>query len=357
MNDATAPDHAPARDRYDARAAGWFRRAGRSGLKLPAVSLGLWHNFGDPGVASARFDDEPSMHANARAIVLRAFDLGVTHFDLANAYGPPPGSAESRFGRILKADLAAHRDELVISTKAGFGMWPGPYGDLGSRKYLLASLDQSLKRLGVEYVDVYYHHRPDPDTPLEETLGALDHAVRSGKAIYAAVSNYAADLTRRAVGVAARDGLARPVLHQPSYSLLDRWVERGAGGRGGSLLDVCGDEGVGVIPYSPLAQGRLTDRYLDGVPADSRAAGPSRFLAADGVTAEVVGKARALREVARDRGQTLAQLALAWVLRDARVTSALIGASRPEQVADCCGCLDAGPLDAETLGRIEAIIG
>ena len=320
---------------------------------LPAVSLGLWHNFGDPGTDSARHDDEASMHDNARAIVLAAFDAGVTHFDLANNYGPPPGSAESRFGRILNDDLAAHRDEIVVSTKAGHRMWPGPYGEFTGRKSLLASLDQSLRRLGVEYVDVYYAHRPDADTPLEETLGALDQAVRSGKTLYAAVSNYSGDATRRAMSVAARDGLARPVLHQPSYNLFNRHIEQGGPG---SVLNVCGDEGVGLIVFSPLAQGLLADKYLDGVPPDSRAASASGFLKREGVTPAIVDKARRLRQIARDRGQSLAQLALAWVLRDARVTSALIGASRPGQVFDCCGCLDAGPLDDEALGQIESAL-
>ena len=348
--------YAPAEDRYKARHDGWFRRAGRSGLKLPAVSLGLWHNFGDPGTDSARHGDEASMHDNARKICFAAFDHGVTHFDLANNYGPPPGSAEERFGRILKDDFAAHRDELIISTKAGYTMWDGPYGDFGSRKYLLASLDASLKRLGVDYVDVFYHHRPDPDTPLEESLGALDQAVKSGKAIYAAVSNYNGNRLRQTMEIVRRDGLSRPVLNQPNYSLFDRWIETNSGNwneKGGGVIDVCGDEGIGLIPFSPLAQGLLTDKYLDGIPSDSRAASESVFLKKDGVTEKKVAAAKKLQPIAKERNQTLAQLALAWVLRDDRVTSALIGASRPEQVIDCAKCLDAGPIDAETLKRID----
>ncbi len=317
---------------------------------LPAVSLGLWHNFGAAGTASSRHEDEAAMHDAARGIVTTAFDLGVTHFDLANNYGPPPGSAEERFGRILRDDLAAHRDELIISTKAGYGMWPGPYGNGGSRKYLLASLDASLKRLGLDYVDIFYHHRPDPKTPLDESLSALETAVKSGRAVYAAVSNYGSDLTRRAV----QESAVPLVLNQPNYNLFDRWIETGA--RGGSLVEVAGDAGVGLIPFSPLAQGLLTDKYLDGIPNDSRAASEAGFLSKDGVTSERVGVARELQQIANERGQSLAQLALAWVLRDRRVTSALIGASRPSQVIDCCGCLDAGPIDEATLAKMEALL-
>ncbi len=301
--------YVPAPDRYDSMP---YRRCGRSGLDLPAVSLGLWHNFGD---------DKPL--ETQRAILRRAFDLGVTHFDLANNYGPPHGMAEINFGRVLREDFARHRDELVIATKAGWGMWPGPYGDLGSRKYLLASLDQSLTRMGLDYVDVFYSHRPDPDTPLEETMGALDAAVRQGKALYAGVSSYSPERTAEAARI-LRD-LGTPLLiHQPNYSMLARWVERG-------LLDVLGDEGVGCIAFSPLAQGMLTDRYLEGIPEDSRAAA-GKSLDPAALTDENLAHVRALNDLARERGQSLAQVALAWALRDTRVTSVLIGASSVRQL-------------------------
>jgi L-glyceraldehyde 3-phosphate reductase len=298
--------------RYDAMP---YRRAGRSGLKLPAVSLGLWHNFGH---------DKPQ--ETQRAVLRRAFDLGVTHFDLANNYGPPPGAAEENFGRHFAADLRPYRDEILISTKAGFLMWQGPYGEWGSRKNLLASLDQSLGRTGLEYVDVFYSHRPDPDTPLEETMGALHTAVQQGKALYVGVSNYSPEQTREAARILA--ALGTPLLiHQPRYSMLDRWVEDG-------LLDVLDEVGAGSIAYSPLAQGLLTDRYLDGVPAGSRAAGASPFLNADGITEERLATVRALHAVAQGRGQTLAQTAIAWVLRRGRITSALVGASSVRQLED-----------------------
>jgi L-glyceraldehyde 3-phosphate reductase len=315
-----------------------YRRSGRSGLRLPAISLGLWHNFGsvDP------FDV-------GRAIVLRAFDLGVTHFDLANNYGPVPGSAEETFGRILRRDLAAHRDELIISTKAGYGMWPGPYGDEGSRKYLLASLDQSLGRMGIDYVDVFYHHRPDPETPLEETMGALEQAVRSGKALYAGVSNYPPELTRQAARL-LREMRVPFVLHQPKYSMLERTPERG-------LLQVLEEEGIGCIVFSPLAQGLLTDRYLDEIPADSRAAKPHGFLREEQVTEARRAQLRALNAVARARGQSLAQLALAWVLRHPVVTSALIGASRVQQLEDNVAALDNLALADDELREIERVLG
>jgi len=304
--------HQPSGTRYDTML---YKRCGRSGLKLPLISLGLWHNFG--GV------DRPE---NARTMLLRAFDLGITHFDLANNYGPPPGSAEETFGRILRQDLAAHRDELVISSKAGYLMWPGPYGEWGSRKYLMASLDQSLKRMGLDHVDIFYHHRPDPDTPLEETMGALDAIVRSGKALYVGVSSYSADQTRQAAHLLKT--LGTPCLiHQPRYSMFDRWIEDG-------VLSVLREEGIGCIVFSPLAQGLLTDRYLTGIPADSRAAKPHGFLKRDQVTAEKVEKVRRLQEIARARGQSMAQMALAWVLRHDEVTSAVIGASRIEQIVD-----------------------
>ncbi|GAA3115135.1 L-glyceraldehyde 3-phosphate reductase [Nonomuraea salmonea] len=306
-----------------------YNRSGRSGLKLPVVSLGLWHNFGD---------NRPI--ENSRAILRRAFDLGVTHFDLANNYGVPYGSAESNFGRILREDFLPYRDELVISTKAGYDMWPGPYGEWGSRKYVLASLDQSLKRMGLDYVDIFYSHRPDPETPLEETMGALDRAVRSGKALYAGISNYSAEQTAQAARIMRE--LGTPLLiHQPSYSMINRWIEDG-------LLDTLEESGMGCIVYSPLAQGLLTDRYLDGVPADSRAA-TSRFLSADRIDRDL---ARDLNEIARTRGQTLAQMALSWTLRDSRVTSVLIGASSVKQLEDNVACVD-GP--AFTQDELEAI--
>ena len=315
-----------------------YRRAGRSGLRLPAISLGLWHNFG--GVD--RFE-------NARAVVRRAFDLGVTHFDLANNYGPPPGSAEETFGRLLRTDLAGHRDELIVSTKAGYGMWPGPYGDGGSRKYLLASLDASLRRMGLDYVDVFYHHRHDPDTPLEETMGALDQAVRSGKALYAAVSNYGPEQTREAARILR--ALGTPfVLHQPHYSMFDRRPEAG-------LIDVLEEEGLGGIVFSPLEQGLLTDKYLAGIPADSRAANAHGALRADAVTDEKLAQVRRLNDLAQARGQTLAQMALAWVLRHPQVTSALVGASSVAQMEANVAALARLDFAPEELDAIERILG
>lgn len=313
------------------------QRAGRSGVKLPAISLGLWHNFGEVD----RFDD-------ARAMVLRAFDLGIFHFDLANNYGPPPGSAENTFGRILQRDLARHRDELIVSTKAGYLMWPGPYGDGGSRKYLIASLDQSLRRMGLEYVDIFYHHRPDPATPLEETMGALDHIVRSGKALYVGLSSYSPEQTRQAVAILK--ALGTPCLiHQPKYSMFHRVVEDG-------LLTVLDEEGIGCIVFSPLAQGLLTDKYLAGIPSDSRAAKPHGFLKREQITDETLSKVRRLHDCARARGQTLAQMALAWVLRRPEVTSALIGASRPSQIEDAIGALANRTFTSDELAAIEDIL-
>jgi L-glyceraldehyde 3-phosphate reductase len=314
-----------------------YNRCGRSGIRLPAVSLGLWHNFGG-------IDD----YANARAMAHRAFDLGITHFDLANNYGPPYGSAEETFGRILEESLGAYRDELVVSSKAGWDMWPGPYGNWGSRKYLLASLDQSLRRLGLEYVDIFYHHRPDPDTPLEETMGALDAAVRQGKALYVGISSYPPELTRRAATLLRE--LGTPCLiHQPRYSMLARSVEQG-------LLDVLEEEGIGCIAFSPLAQGLLTDRYLRGVPDDSRAAKPSTYLSRGAVTDDVVARVRALDTLARERGQSLAQMAIAWVLRHRAVTSALVGASRVAQIEDCVAALANLGFAADELAAIDAIL-
>jgi L-glyceraldehyde 3-phosphate reductase len=301
--------YVPAADRYDVMK---YRRCGRSGLQLPMLSLGLWQNFGG---------DRPL--EVARGVIRRSFDLGVTHFDLANNYGPPYGSAEENFGRILATDLAAHRDELVISTKAGYDMWPGPYGVGGSRKYLLASLDQSLRRLGLDYVDIFYSHRFDPETPLEETMAALDAAVRQGKARYVGISSYSAERTREAAAILRALG-TRLLIHQPSYSMLNRWIEEG-------LLDVIGEEGIGSIVFSPLAQGLLTDRYLQGVPSGSRASRPGS-LSAGMLDEENLAKVRALNEIAARRGQTLAQMALAWTLRDPRVTSALVGASSVAQL-------------------------
>ena len=323
-----------AKTRYDSMI---YRRSGRSGLKLPAVSLGLWHNFGsvDP-------------FATARAMVLRSFDLGITHFDLANNYGPLPGSAEKTFGKILKQDLAAYRDELIISTKAGYLMWSGPYGEWGSRKYLLASLDQSLKRMGLEYVDIFYSHRPDPETPLEETMGALDHAVRSGKALYAGISSYTPEQTRKASAILRAMGTPC-LIHQPVYNMFNRWIEQG-------LLDALHDEGIGCIAFSPLAQGLLTNRYLEGIPKDSRAAKPHGFLKRDHVTEEKIGRVRKIAEIARARGQSVAQLAVAWVLRHPGMTSALIGASKVSQIEDCVAALEKLDLSREELRAIDAAL-
>jgi L-glyceraldehyde 3-phosphate reductase len=326
--------YSPVPDRYQLMA---YRRSGRSGVKLPAISLGLWHNFG--GVDA---------YETARAIVLRAFDLGVTHIDLANNYGPPPGSAEENFGKMLARDLRPFRDELIISSKAGYYMWPGPYGEWGSRKYLISSLDQSLKRMGLEYVDIFYHHRPDPDTPLEETMSALDFAVRSGRALYAAISNYPADKAREAAQILRR--LGTPCLiHQPVYNMFNRWIEP-------DLLNVLGDEGIGCIPFSPLAQGLLTNRYLGGIADGSRASKPHGFLKAANVTDDKLAKVAKLNSHAQSRGQTLAQMALAWVLRDARVTSALIGASSPQQIDDCVGATRNLQFDASELELIDNIL-
>jgi L-glyceraldehyde 3-phosphate reductase len=320
----------PAERRYDTMR---YRRVGRSGLELPAVSLGLWQNFGG---------DRPL--EDQRAIVRRAFDLGITHFDLANNYGPPYGSAEENFGRILATDLRAYRDELVISTKDGYDMWPGPYGDRGSRKYLLASLDQSLARMGLPYVDIFYSHRADPDTPLEETMGALDAAVRQGKALYAGISSYSAERTRQAAEILR--GLGTPLLiHQPSYSMLNRWIEDG-------LLDVLGQEGIGCIVFSPLAQGLLTSRYLDGIPEGSRA---SRHGTLDTgqLNEQNLARIRALHEIAAGRGQTLAQMAVAWTLRDPRVTAALLGASSVAQLEDNVAALDNLAFGSDELAEID----
>ena len=320
--------------RYDAIP---YAHCGRSGLKLPRISLGLWHNFG--GIDQIE---------NQRTLLRRAFDLGITHFDLANNYGPPPGSAEENFGRIMTMDFAAHRDELIISTKAGYGMWDGPYGDWGSRKYLRASLDQSLKRMGLDYVDIFYHHRPDPETPLEETMSALADAVKSGRALYAGLSNYKADQTRQAAAILKSLGVPL-LIHQPVYNMFNRWVEP-------ELLTALTEVGAGCIPFSPLAQGLLTNRYLQGIPQDSRASKPSSFLKAERITPEVLAKVQALNEVAQKRGSTLAQLAVLWLLRRTEITTVLIGASKTSQIEDIHGGLKQPPLATAELARIETIL-
>jgi len=326
----------PAEDRYDRMT---YRRCGRSGLLLPAISLGLWHNFGNITPFGVQ-----------QSLLRTAFDSGVTHFDLANNYGPPYGEAERNFGVHMDRDWHTHRDELIISTKAGYDMWPGPYGDHGSRKYLIASLDQSLKRMHLDYVDIFYHHRPDPDTPIEETMAALDHIVRSGKALYVGISNYYSPEQAR-TAIRTLRALGTPMLiHQPNYSLFNRSIENG-------LDDVLRDEGMGCIAFAPLANGLLTNKYLNGIPADSRAARDPRYLKPERITQDKVAKAAKLNELAKSRGQSLAQMALQWVLRDGVVTSALIGASRPEQILENVRALDAPALTPEELDRIDAILG
>lgn len=314
-----------------------YNRSGRSGLQLPAISLGLWHNFG--GVDT---------YENGRAMLRSAFDLGITHFDLANNYGPPAGSAEEMFGKMLKTDFAPYRDEMIISSKAGYYMWPGPYGEWGSKKYLVASLDQSLKRMGLDYVDIFYSHRPDPNTPLEETMGALDSIVRQGKALYVGISSYTAEQTEEAIKILNRLGTPL-VIHQPSYSMLNRWMEDG-------LQDVLQENGVGSIAFCPLAQGLLTNKYLNGIPTDSRAAKSTGALGTDQVSEEVVNRVIKLNQVAAERGQNLAQMALAWVLRDGKVTSALIGASRVSQIEENVAALNNLSFTQEELDRIEDIL-
>ena len=314
-----------------------YNRSGRSGLKLPAVSLGLWHNFGGVDTFS-----------NSRNMVLRAFDLGITHLDLANNYGPPPGSAEETFGQIMAKDLKPYRDELIISSKAGYTMWDGPYGDWGSRKYLVSSLDQSLKRMGLEYVDIFYHHRPDPETPLEETMQALDYVVRSGRALYVGISNYPADKTREAAKM-LRDLGTPCLIHQPVYSMFNRWVEP-------ELLNTLKEEGIGCIPFSPLAQGLLTNKYLSGIPEGSRASKAHGFLKPAHITDDKLAKVKKLNEIAQSRGQTLAQMALAWVLRHESMTSVLIGASKVEQIDDAVGTLNRLDFSSDELQQIEMIL-
>lgn len=314
-----------------------YRRCGKSGLKLPALSLGLWHNFGNVDVFS-----------NFRSIIHRAFDMGITHFDLANNYGPPPGSAETNFGKILQQDLKPYRDELIISTKAGYDMWPGPYGEWGSRKYLLASLDQSLKRMQLDYVDIFYSHRPDPETPLEETMGALDYAVRSGKALYAGISNYPAEMAAQAADILKQMGTPC-LIHQPKYSMFERWVENG-------LLDVVAEKGMGCIAFSPLAQGLLTNKYLKGIPENSRANKAHGALQSGQITPEILGKINALNEIALERNQSLAQMAIAWLLKDSRITSVLIGASSVAQLEDNVRSLGNITFADQELERIETIL-
>ena len=337
MSDFNVPSdkiYQPKEDRYNTMK---YNRTGKSGLLLPAISLGLWHNFG--------FTDN---FENSRNILKCAFDNGITHFDLANNYGPPYGAAESTFGTIFNRDFKSFRDELIISSKAGYDMWPGPYGNLGSRKYLISSLDQSLKRMGLDYVDIFYHHRPDPDTPLEETMGALDHIVRQGKALYVGISNYQAEEAAEAIKILKQ--LGTPCLiHQPRYNMMDRWVEDG-------LLDVLGNEGVGAIAYSPLKQGILTSKYLNGFPEDSRAVKDGRYLQTSQLNEATINRVRLLNEIAITRNQTLAQMAIAWLLKDARITSILVGASRPEQLLDSIKALDNLEFNTETLNRIEAIL-
>jgi L-glyceraldehyde 3-phosphate reductase len=326
--------YTPAESRYKTME---YRRCGKSGLQLPAISLGLWHNFGD-------VDD----YKNCRKILQLAFDSGITHFDLANNYGPPPGSAEENFGHILKKDFEGYRDELVISTKAGYKMWEGPYGDWGSKKYLVSSLDQSLKRLKLDYVDIFYIHRPDPNTPLEETMGALDLIVRQGKALYVGISNYKAEEAAQAIQILKKLGTPC-IIHQPKYSMFERWVE-------GGLLDILEREGVGCIPFSPLAQGLLTNKYLKGIPEDSRAAKPHGFLQESHVTPQTIDKIAKLNALAQERGQTLAQMALSWLLKDQRITSVLIGVSKVEQLEDCLQSYKRTIFAEEELVRIETIL-
>ncbi|MFA5835135.1 MAG: L-glyceraldehyde 3-phosphate reductase [Bacteroidota bacterium] len=324
----------PSSDRYKSMQ---YRRCGKSGIKLPAISLGLWHNFG-------HVDD----YENCRNIIHLAFDSGITHFDLANNYGPPPGSAEENFGKILKQDLLGHRDEMIISTKAGYYMWEGPYGEWGSKKYLVSSLDQSLQRMGLEYVDIFYSHRPDPETPLEETMSALDLIVRQGKALYVGISNYRNEEAVKAIAILKQLGTLC-LIHQPKYSMFERWVE-------GGLMDILDQNGVGCIPFSPLAQGLLTNRYLNGVPNDSRAGKPHGFLKTAQITEDKLNKIRKLNEIAKKRNQSLAQMALSWLLKDQRITSVLIGASKPEQLADSLKCLSNTEFDSNILAEIEGIL-
>lgn len=336
FNDQSIGRYNAVANRYDTMP---YRRCGKSGILLPAISVGLWHNFGD----NANF-------TNARQILRTAFDHGVTHFDLANNYGPPFGAAEETFGRIFQKDFLPYRDELILSSKAGWDMWPGPYGNFGSRKYLIASCDQSLKRMGIDYVDIFYHHRPDPDTPLEETMGALHHLVQSGKALYVGVSQYPAELTKRAAAILAEMG-TKLFIHQPRYSMLDRWVEDDG------LLDELARQGTGAIAFSPLEQGILTDKYLDGFPADSRAIKDGRYLQKGKITDKLIGKVRRLNDIAKRRNQTMAQLAISWLLKDDRVTTVLVGVSSPQQLIDNVKAGENLVFSEKELGEIEGILG
>ena len=341
-------NYAPSSTRYE-NTTNWFRRCGRTGLLLPAISIGCWHNFGDVGTDAAHHNDEAAFHENAQAMLFASFDNGITHFDLANNYGPKAGAAETRVGRILKDNFAGYRDELIISSKAGYGMWAGPYGVGGSRKYLLASLDQSLARLQLDYVDIFYSHCYDGNVPLEETIGALDSAVKQGKALYTGISSYSGEQTRRVKAVCEANGYAVPIIHQPSYSMLNRWIES-------DLVKTAGDIGIGIIAFCPLDQGLLTGKYLNGVPDDSRAKQESGALSENRVTPELVEKLKKLNTIASDRGQSLAQMALSWVLRDSRVTSALIGASRPGQIVENVKAAEKTAFAADELSAIDAVL-
>ena len=354
MNASAAATYTPAEDRYDAVPDGWFRRCGHSGLMMPSITLGCWHNFGDPGTDALHAASEDDIHENCRRMLFTAFDNGITHFDLANNYGPPPGRAEERVGRILREDFHAHRDELIISSKAGYRMWPGPYGEWGSRKSLLASLDQSLQRLGLDYVDIFYSHRPDPPadkggTPLEETLAALDTAIQQGKALYAGISSYSGERTAYAIDLCEQHGMFKPVIHQPSYSMLNRWIED-------DLLPVTRQAKLGVIAFCPLAQGLLTDKYLDQIPDDSRVRSKGGALQEDRITPELIAKLKKLQRIAQDRGQSLAGMALSWVLRDPAVTSALIGASRPAQIEENVKAAERNDFSENELAAIDEVL-
>jgi L-glyceraldehyde 3-phosphate reductase len=341
-------EYAPSEDRYD-QPDGWFHTGGRTGLKISPIAIGMWHNFGAPGTGSLGLENESDFHENCRRMLFTAFDQGVIHFDLANVYGPPNGAAEERVGRILRDDFGSHREEVIIATKGGSTMYPGPNTKAKNRKNLLPRLDESLKRLGIEYVDIFYTHGPDPETPLEETLGALDQAVRSGKALYSGICTYGPDLTSEAMRVCERNGFIKPSFHQPAYSMLNRWVE--------GLLPVTAREGLGVISFGALAGGRLTEKYIDGIPEDSRAASSSRFLTAQALTPELRAALRGLNDIARERGQTLAQMAISWCLRDDRLSTVILGASRPTQITENLRAFENRHFSEDELARIDAVLG